>query len=43
MKADAIFLFWAIKSTLITVPCNENVKQRQQGIFILSESAISES
>ena len=25
VKAVAIFLFWAIKSTLITVPCNENV------------------
>ena len=25
VKAVAIFLFWAIKSTLITVSCNENV------------------
>ena len=25
VKVVAIFLFWAIKSTLITVPCNENV------------------
>ena len=25
VKAVAIFLFWAIKSKLITAPCNENV------------------